>query len=459
MKKDDGILGTVSGVVKGLGNIAKGVGKTIKDVMINIAAGVKAFGDSKVLKGAASLLILGAALFVTVKALQEFASVNWGDMAKAGVALIALAGIAMVLGKMQGDILKGSLAILALSGATWIAAKAFQEFGSVDWGSVFIGMGALALLAVGALLLGNAIVPIALGAAAIALLGIALIPFAVAAAIAGFAMKELADSMEKMATIDFKSFAKIAGGLYIVGAAAFVLGLMSPFIIAASVALIALGLALIPLAAAMSLAAPSMDTFADGLKKLSDIGGGNLLSVAAGIAAVGLAMAAFGAGQAAAGLGNLVSKFLTLGSDSPVEQLIKIGTAGDGIEKAAAGISKISEALEGLSKLSKDSMAAINAFPWLKATAFAAVGGQMSAGGVSVGKPAPGDVESNISGSTMNALQSDTAEANADSQSAPIIMSSGGSGGISNSTVSSVSYASNNIPDRTAWQMTPAFGY
>ena len=465
LKKDDGILGTVSGVVKGLGNIAKGVGKTIKDVMINIAEGVKAFGDSKVLKGAASLLILGAALFVTVKALQEFASVNWGDMAKGGVALIALAGIAMVLGKMQGDILKGSLAILALSGATWIAAKAFQEFASVDWGSVFIGMGALALLAVGALLLGNAIVPIALGAAAIALLGLALIPFAVAAAIAGFAMKELADAMEKMATIDFKSFVKIAGGLFIIGGAALALGLMSPFIIAASVALLALGLALIPLAAAMSLAAPSMDTFADGLKKLADIGGGNLLSVAAGIAAVGLAMAAFGAGQAAAGLGNLVSKFLTLGSDSPVEQLIKIGAAGDGIEKAAAGISKISEALEGLSKLSADSMAAINDFPWLKATAFAAVGGQMSAGGVSVGKlsvdkPAPGDAESNTSGATMNALQSDTAQANADSQSAPIIMPSGsGSGGSSNTTVSSVSYASNNIPDRTAWQMTPAFGY
>ena len=450
------IVKTVTGVAKGVGNLAKGVGEVIKDVMVNIAEGVKAFGDTKVLKGAGALLILGASLMVTVKALQEFASVKWEDMAKAGVALLGLAVVASALGDLGPEILEGAAAILALSAATWISAKAFQEFASVDWGSVFEGIAALSLLSIVAAILGVNIEFIALGAAAIALLGIALVPFAAAAAIAGFAMKELADSFTTLSKIDLGSFLKIAAGLEVIGVAAALLGTMSPLILLGAVALGALGVALIPLAAALALAGPNMDTFADGLKKLTDIGGGNLMSVAAGIVAIGAAMAAFGAGQAAAGLGNLVSKFLTLGGDSPVDQLIKIGQAGDGIEKAAAGISNISAAMEGLSKLSKDSMDAINDFPWLRATAFAAVGGQMSAGGVSVGAVSKGAAPD--TGAQMNGLQNSTSDANADMSANPIIVSGAGGKGSVQNNVSSVTYNSSNIPDRTSWQLTPAYG-
>ena len=450
------IVKTVTSVAKGVGNLAKGVGEVIKDVMVNVAEGVKAFGDTKVLKGAASLLILGASLMVTVKALQEFASVKWEDMAKAGVALLGLAAVASALGDLGPEILEGAAAIVALSAATWISAKAFQEFASVDWGSVFEGIAALSLLSIVAAILGVNIEFIALGAAAIALLGIALVPFAAAAAIAGFAMKELADSFTTLSKIDLGSFLKIAAGLGVIGVAAALLGTMSPLILLGAVALGALGVALIPLAAALALAGPSMDTFADGLKKLTDIGGGNLMSVAAGIVAIGAAMAAFGAGQAAAGLGNLVSKFLTLGGDSPVDQLIKIGQAGDGIEKAAAGISNISAAMEGLSKLSKDSMDAINDFPWIRATAFAAVGGQMSAGGVSVGAVSKGAAPD--TGAQMNGLQNSTSDANADMSANPIVISGAGGKGSVQNNVSSVTYNSSNIPDRTSWQLTPAYG-
>lgn len=67
----------------------------------------------------------------------------------------------------------------------------------------------------------------------------------------------------------------------------------------------------------------------------------------------------------------------------------------------------------------------------------------------------------NNSGATMNAMQSDTQDANSAAQDAPVVVpgGSGGGGGTSNTTVSSVSYASNNVPDRTAWQMAPAFGF
>jgi len=67
----------------------------------------------------------------------------------------------------------------------------------------------------------------------------------------------------------------------------------------------------------------------------------------------------------------------------------------------------------------------------------------------------------NNSGATMNAMQSDTQDANSAAQDAPVVVpgGSGGGGGTTNTTVSSVSYASNNVPDRTAWQMSPSFGF
>ena len=72
-------------------------------------------------------------------------------------------------------------------------------------------------------------------------------------------------------------------------------------------------------------------------------------------------------------------------------------------------------------------------------------------------------VESNNAGANMNALQADTEQANDASSDAPVIIpqgaSGGGGGGTSNTNVSSVSYANNNVPDRTAWQMTPSFGF
>ena len=70
--------------------------------------------------------------------------------------------------------------------------------------------------------------------------------------------------------------------------------------------------------------------------------------------------------------------------------------------------------------------------------------------------------EANNAGANMNALQADTEQANAAAADSPVMVpsDSGSSGGGSSSTsVSSVTYNSNNVPDRTAWQMTPAFGY
>jgi hypothetical protein len=121
-----------------------GVGGFLKGIKMN-----------DVLKGAAAILVLSAALFVAAKAFQQFASVNWEDMAKGGVALVGLAGVAFLLGKMKGPILQGSIA-LAILGAALIplgyalnlAAPGIKAFGEAIK-STFEGIGTIITAAAG----------------------------------------------------------------------------------------------------------------------------------------------------------------------------------------------------------------------------------------------------------------------------------------------------------------------
>jgi hypothetical protein len=108
---------------------------------------LKGIKMSDVLKGAAAVLILSAALFVAAKAFQQFAEVNWESIAKGGVALVGLAGIAFLLGKMTGAILQGAIAIgilgvalIPLAYALKLAAPAIEAFGNAIK-STFEGIG------------------------------------------------------------------------------------------------------------------------------------------------------------------------------------------------------------------------------------------------------------------------------------------------------------------------------
>ena len=80
----------------------------------------------------------------------------------------------------SSDLIKGAVALLILAAALYVAAKAFQEFGSVTWESVGMGLVALAGLATIAFVLSKAKGAMIEGALAIAILGAALIPFAFA---------------------------------------------------------------------------------------------------------------------------------------------------------------------------------------------------------------------------------------------------------------------------------------
>jgi hypothetical protein len=57
---------------------------------------------------------------------------------------------------------------------------------------------------------------------------------------------------------------------------------------------------------------------------------------------------------------------------------------GDTLNTAASGIDSIGKAMVGFANIDKDSIKALNDFPWLRATAFVAAGGSMSVQGASI---------------------------------------------------------------------------
>lgn len=121
-----------------------------------------------------------------------------------------------------------------------------------------------------------------------------------------------------------------------------------------------------------------IDAVVGSVERLAQIDGDNLIKVGGGLLSVSAGLAAFGAANVVAGVGNLVSNLLSFGGDSPIDQLLKIADSGDGLMKAAEGMKAIADAMASLAKIDKDSMKAINDFPWLKATAFVAAGGGMT---------------------------------------------------------------------------------
>ena len=136
--------------------------------------GGKGMNVGNILKGAAAILILSAALFVAAKAFQEFGSVTWPAVAMGITGLAGIAAIAYVLGKAQGEMIKGALAVAILGVALIPFAYAMSLIAGLDIGSVIaaaaglvifsaavFGLGALMSSGVGALVFGAGLVALA----------------------------------------------------------------------------------------------------------------------------------------------------------------------------------------------------------------------------------------------------------------------------------------------------------
>lgn len=191
-------------------------------------------------------------------------------------------------------------------------------------------------------------------------------------------------ALQSFSELDWQSINKglLTIGL-VVGAAALAGNFADKIIIGAG-AIGILAVALYGMGKAFDTVGDAFNNFITGFERLSKIGFDGLVGVAGGMVAISAALAAFGAGQAAAGLGTLIGNLLTIGQDSPIEQLQKLANIGDSLGAAAQGIDQIGQAMVGFSKVDKSSIDALNDFPWLRATAFVAAGGAMSVAGGAV---------------------------------------------------------------------------
>lgn len=83
---------------------------------------------SDVIKGAAAMLIVAAAVFVFAKAVQEFMNVSWEAVGMAVVSMLALVGAVALLGMIMGSPM-GAIAIILGAAAMLIVASAMLVLG------------------------------------------------------------------------------------------------------------------------------------------------------------------------------------------------------------------------------------------------------------------------------------------------------------------------------------------
>jgi hypothetical protein len=117
---------------------------------------------TSLLKGAAAMLVMAAALFVFAKAMQEMKNVGLSELGMAIASILVMAGGLVLLGKVAGEILIGAAAMLVMAAALFVFGKAIQE--------IAVGVGMLEKLPA-------IFTPLASLAGGLALFGLAMTPF------------------------------------------------------------------------------------------------------------------------------------------------------------------------------------------------------------------------------------------------------------------------------------------
>lgn len=342
-----------------LKNISAALGETIKNLLKGIADGLNQFKASTI-KGAATLVILSGALWITSKALQNFAQVKWEDVAKGMVTIGVLAGIALLLGSASAQMIMGAIAIALLGAALIPAAYALQMFSDVKWESIGKATVALIALGVAGAVFGSFVPLMLLGAIGIAALGASLIP-------AAFALQMFND-------VEWSAIGKGIVALLGFGAVAALFGLLSPLLIAGSLAIGAVSLAvgvfsgaLFLLSKALSVVKKPLDGIAESIsnvaksvKELTAVPFQNLFGVAGGLMAIAGSMAALTVVETGSGLLNTFNKMFGNDLVSRLDQIAKradpIRVVADSIQSLVSGLLELSQILSNLDFSGLDSL-------------------------------------------------------------------------------------------------------
>ena len=223
-----GIADTVSKILGKLGNGIKQfvtkIGQGLKSILTNIAQGISRFGTTSVLKGAAALVILSGALFIAGKAFQEFSKVDLKALGMAAAGILGLVGVAKLLDKSKTSLIKGAAALTIMSAALFIAGKAFQQFAEVDWKTLAVA--AVGIIGLTAAIAGmGLILPLlAAGSAALTVMSVGLLAFGAALNVIGAALPSFSEFLKVLSTLDGGQLISAAAGITAISVALAALG-------------------------------------------------------------------------------------------------------------------------------------------------------------------------------------------------------------------------------------------
>ncbi len=266
------------------------------------ASKVGKLNANAMLKGAAALLIVAAALFVAAKAFQEFAEVKWEDVAKGLVGIAGLALVAAILGKVQGQMIKGAIAVAILGVALIPFAYAMSLIAGLDINSVLAAAAGLVIFAgavfgLGALMMtGAGAFFFVAGVAALIALGAALIVLGDGLNAVSAPMQMFAKSlMDLTKGVDGDQLLKVGGGLSLLALGMIGLGYAATVALPAVAALALLGIGLYVVGGALEKIAASLTPVSAALTSISKLNtdqlqkvGDGLLHIAKGLGAIGL---------------------------------------------------------------------------------------------------------------------------------------------------------------------------
>lgn len=232
-----------------------------------------ASGATNMIKTAAAMVILGAALHIIAGAVSSFGSMDLGTMAKGLIAMgVSLGLLVVAMNLMPPNMLASAVSLTVVAAALIVLSQALQSMGGMGWVeiakglltlAISLGVIAVALIAMTGTIAGSAALIVA--AAALAILTPVLI------ALGNMSWEQLLHGM-----------AGLAAMFLLIGVAGLVLTPVIPSILALGIAVGALGLgllgigagtlmftmALIAMAAAAATAGPVLVTFVTSLLML-----------------------------------------------------------------------------------------------------------------------------------------------------------------------------------------------
>ncbi len=343
----------------GFGLVAAGLGLMFPMIALGAAAMVVLAGG---------LMVIGKALEVAAPSLESAAEsikklgeIDGSNLLKLGLAaaglglmfpMIALGAAAMTI--LAGGLMVVGKALELVAPSLDSATESIKKLNEIDGSNlleVAKGIAGIGLVAVG---LGLMFPVIALGAGAMTILAGGLTILGKALELVAPSLDSATESIKKLNEIDGSNLLNLGAGLFSFGLAAAGLGLMFPMIALGAVAMVVLAGGVTVLGKALEIVAPSLESAAESINKFGDIDGNNLLTVAKGIAGIGLAMVGFSAAMLASSAMGVGSAILGFFADSPLENLLEFAEDAKDVDVAgaAAAVSKLTKAIKQLDSIS-----------------------------------------------------------------------------------------------------------